>query len=88
MTESIAFIPYKEIKKKKSREYYQANKEAISEKNKIRYSKLCPEQKKMRQEYNKCWYDKLSPERKEELKQKQREYNYNKYHNSVVAVSK
>ena len=42
----------------------------------------------MRQEYNKRWYDKLSPERKEELKQKQREYNYNKYHNSMVAVSK
>ena len=88
MTESIAFIPYKAIKKKKSREYYQANKEAIGEKNKIRYSKLCPEQKKMRQEYNKRCYDKLSPERKEELKQKQREYNYNKYHNSMVAVSK
>ena len=88
MTESIAFIPYKEIKKKKSREYYPANKEAIGEKNKIIYSKLSPEQKKMRQEYNKRWYDKLSPERKEELKQKQREYNCNEYRNSMVAVSK
>ena len=54
MTESINFIPYKEFKKKKSREYYEANKEVIAEKNKIRYSKLTPEQKKMRQEYNKC----------------------------------
>ena len=48
MTESIAFIPYKEIKKKKSREYYPANKEAIGEKNKIIYSKFSLEQKKMR----------------------------------------
>ena len=88
MTESIAFIPYKAIKKEKSREYYQANKETIGEKNKIRYSKLSPEQKKMRQEYNKRCYDKLSPERKEELKQKQGECNCNKYHNSMVAVSK
>ena len=28
----------------------------------------------------------LSPERKEEIKQKRREYNYNKYHNSMVVV--
>ena len=87
MTESINFIPYKEFKKKKSREYYKANKEVIAEKNKIRYSKLTPEQKKMRQEYNKRQHDKLSPERKEELKQIRREYNYNKYHNSMIAVS-
>ena len=88
MTESIAFIPYKAIKKEKSREYYQANKEAIGEKNKIRYSKLSPEQKKMRQEYNKCCYDKLSPERKEELKQKQGECNCNKYHRRAKAKTR
>ena len=87
MTESINFIPYKEFKKKKSREYYQANKEVIAEKNKARYSKLTPEQKKMKQEYNKRWHDKLSPERKEELKQIRREYNYNLYHNGMIAAS-
>ena len=86
MTESIKFVPYKEFKKK-SREYYEANKEVIAEKNKIRYSKLTPEQKKMRQEHNKRWHDKLSPERKEELKQIRREYNYNKYQNSMIAVT-
>ena len=86
MTESINLIPYKEFKKKKSREYYQANKEAIAEKNKVRYSQLTPEQKTMRQKYNKHWYDKLSPERKEELKQIRCEYNYNLYHNGMVAV--
>ena len=87
MIESINFIPYKELKKKKSRKYYQANKGVIAEKNKIRYSKLIPEQKEMRQEYNKRWYEKLSPERKEELKQIRRECNYNLYHNGMIAVS-
>ena len=86
MTENIKLVPCKEIKKKKACEYYHANKEVIAEKNKIRYSMLSPEQKQIRQVYNKRWYDKLSPERKEEIKQKRREYNYNKYHNSMVAV--
>ena len=86
MTENIKLVPYKEIKKKKAYEYCHANKEVIAEKNKIRYSMLSPEQKQTSQVYNKRWYDKLSPERKEEIKQKRREYNYNKYHNSMVAV--
>ena len=86
MIESINFIPYKELKKKKSREYYQAKKGVIAEKNKIRYSKLILEQKEMRQEYNKRWYEKLSPERKE-LKKIRRECNYNLYHNGMIAVS-
>ena len=67
-------------------EYYHANKVVIVEKNKIRYSMLSPEQKQMRQVYNKRWYDKLSREIKEEIKQKRRECNYNKHHNSMVGV--
>ena len=47
---------------------------------------LSREQKQMRQVYNKRWYDKLPPERKEKIKQKRCEYNYNKYHNTMVAV--
>ena len=40
MTENIKLVPYKEIKKKKSCEYYHSNKEVIAEKNKVRYSML------------------------------------------------
>ena len=87
MTDNIKMISYKEINKTKSREYYHKNKEVIAEKNKIRYSMLTPEQKKKRVESNKRWYNNLSPEKKEEIKQKRREYNYNRYHNVVMAVS-
>ena len=48
---------------------------------------LTPEQKKKRVESNKRWYNNLSPEKKEEIKQKRREYNYNMYHNVMIAVS-
>ena len=47
---------------------------------------LRPEQKKKRQEYNKWWYDNLSPEREEEVQQKIREYNRNRYHNVMVII--
>ena len=87
MTDNIKLIPYKEINKKKSCEYYHTNKEVIAEKNKIRYSMLTPEQKKKRVESNKRWYNNLSPEKKEDIKQKRREYNYNRYHNVKIAVS-
>ena len=33
MADNIKLIPYKEINKKKSREYYHTNKEVIAEKN-------------------------------------------------------
>ena len=58
----------------------------MNEKNKNRYSMLRPEQKKKRQEYNKWWYDNLSPEREEEVQQKIREYNRNRYHNVMVII--
>ena len=87
MTDNIKLTSYKEINKKKSREYYHKNKEVIAEKNKIRYSMLTPEQKKKRVESNKRWYNNLSPEKKEEIKQKRSEYNYNRYHNVMMAVS-
>ena len=47
---------------------------------------LTPEQKKKRHEYNKRWHDKLSPERKEEIRQKRREYNNNRDHNTMVTI--
>ena len=43
---NIEYIPYKEIAKKKSLEYYYKNKEKIKEKNKNKYNSLTPEQKK------------------------------------------
>ena len=53
----------------------------ISKKNKERYNMLTPEQKGDRQEYKKRWYEGLSSERKEEMRQKRREYNKDKYNN-------
>ena len=44
MTDNIKLIPYKEINKKKSREYYHTNKDVIAERNKIRCSVLTPEE--------------------------------------------
>ena len=58
----------------------------ITEKSKNRYSMLCPDQKKEKQVYNKRWYDKLSPERKEEIRQKRRQYNNNRDHNTMVTI--
>ena len=46
-----------------------------------------PEQKMKRVEINKGWYNNLSPEKKEEIKQKRRECNYDRYHNVMIAVS-
>ena len=40
------FAPYKEIVKKRALEYYQANKEAISQKRKGKYKQMPPEDKK------------------------------------------
>ena len=59
---------------KKALEYYYANKEVISEKNKSKYKSLSPEQEKKRQESSKRCLDKQSPEKKEELRQKIRDY--------------
>ena len=87
MSEGIKLIPYREMKKKKSLEYYYANKEVVAEKSKNRYSMLTPEQKKKRHEYNKRWYDKLCPERKEEeIRQKRRQYNNNRDHNTMLTI--
>ena len=40
------FAPYKEIVKKRALEYYQANKEAISQKRREKYKQMPPEDKK------------------------------------------
>ena len=70
----IKYVPYKEVVKKKALEYYYANKEVISKKNKSKYKSLSSEQKKKTQENTKRWLDKQSPEKKEELRQKARNY--------------
>ena len=62
------------MSKKKALEYYYANKEIISEKNRSKYKSLSPEQKKKRQESTKQWLDKQWPEKKEELRQKAQDY--------------
>ena len=40
------FAPYKEIVKKRALEYYQANKEAISQKRREKFKQMPPEDKK------------------------------------------
>ena len=60
----IKYVPYKEVVKKKTLEYYYANKEVISEKNKSKYKSLSPEQKKERQKSTKRSLDKELPEKK------------------------
>ena len=80
----IKYVPYKEVVTKKALEYYYANKEVISEKNKSKYKSLSPEQKTKRQESTKRWLDKQSPEKKQELKQKVRDYQKNRFHNHMV----
>ena len=82
----IKYVPYKEVVTKKALEYYYANKEVISEKNKSKYKSLSPEQKTKRQESTKRWLDKQSPEKKQELKQKAGDYQKNRYHNHMVQV--
>ena len=82
----VKSVPYKEVAKKTTLEYYYANKEIISEKNKNRYQSMSPEQKKKRQGYTKQWFNRQSPEKQGELRQKAREYHKDRYHNSMVAV--
>ena len=42
----IKYVPYKEFVKKRALEYYYANEEMVSQKNKNKYKSLSPEQKK------------------------------------------
>ena len=82
----IKYVPYKEVVKKKALEYYYANKDAISQKRKYKYTQLSPEDKKMLLEYNKQWFNNLSSERQLELQQKARKYQKNRYDNLMVRV--
>ena len=82
----VKYVPYKEVVKKRALNYYYANKEIISEKNKNKYKSLSPEQKKKRQENTKRWLNRQSPEKQEELRQRAREYHKNRYHNLMAAV--
>ena len=82
----IKFLPYKEVKKK-ALDYYYANREVIIEKNRNRYRALSPEEKKKRYEFKIEWCDRQSPEKKAKMKQKQREYNKNRYNNLMVKAN-
>ena len=82
----VKYVPYKEVVRKRALDYYYANKEIISEKNKTKYKSLSPKQKKKRQENTKRWLNRQSPEKQKELRQKAREYHKNRYHNLMVAV--
>ena len=81
------FAPYKEIVKKRALEYYQANKEAISQKRREKYKQMPPEHKKKKLvEYNKQWFNRQSPERQREIKQKASMYHKNRYDNLLVGT--
>ena len=82
----IKYVPCKEVVKKKALEYYYANKDAISQKRKYKYTQLSPEDKKMLLEYNKQWFNNLSSETQLELQQKARKYHKNRYDNLMVRV--
>ena len=69
----VKYVPYKEVVRKRALDYYYANKEIISEKNKTKYKSLSPKQKKKRQENTKRWLNRQSPEKQKELRQKARE---------------
>ena len=84
---NVQYIPYKEIIKQRSAEYYYKNKEIIKERNKNKYDSLTPEEKKRRQEYRKEWLKKLPIEKQQQLKEKARQYHKNRYNNLIVAVN-
>ena len=81
---AVEYIPYKEVVKKKALEYYQSNKEAISQKRKDKYKQLPPEDKKKLQENNKQWFNNLSREKQLEFRIKARKYHKNRYDNMLV----
>lgn len=80
------FIPYNELVKRRTLEYYHVNKERINQKRKERYANLPSEDKKKLQEYNKQWYNNLLPEKKLEVRIKARKYHKNRYDNLMVRV--
>ena len=82
----MQYIPYKELIKQKRLEYYNKNKEEIKQKASDKYNLLSPEEKKKRQEYKKEWFKNLPTEKKEQLREKNREYQKNRYHNLMVVV--
>ena len=86
-SEDVRCMPYKEIVKKRTLDYYYAIREEIRQKQNNRCKSLSPEQKKKRQEQLKQWFHRQTPERQAELRQKAQEYNKNRYNNLMVAVS-
>ena len=82
----IKFVPYKDIVKKRALEYYNANKEAISQKRKDKYKLLPPEEKKRLQQNNKHLLDSQTPEEQQEMRIKARKYHKNRYENMMIAV--
>ena len=84
---NVQYIPYKEIVRQKTLEYYHKNKERIKERAKNKDNSLSSEEKKKRQEYNKEWFKKQSIERQQKLKEKAKQYHKNRYHNLMIAVN-
>ena len=82
----VQYIPYKEFIKQKRLECYNKNKEKIKQKARDKCNSLSPEEKKKRQEYRKEWFKNLPIGKKEQLREKGREYQKNRYHNLMVAV--
>ena len=83
---NIKYIPYKEVIKQKRLEYYNKNKKEIKQKATDKYNLLSPEEKKKRQDHKKEWFKNLPDEKKEQLKEKHREHQKNRYHNLMVQV--
>ena len=80
------FIPYKEIIKKRTLDYYHTNKDAINQKRKEKYANLPLEDKKKIQEKHKQWYNNLTLEKQQELRIKARKYHKNRYDNMMGRV--
>ena len=80
----VKYIPYKEFIKQKELEYYNKNKEEITQKARDKYNSLSPEEKKKQQEHRKEWFKNLPIEKKEQLREKGRGYQKSRYHNLMV----
>ena len=101
--DSIQYIPYKEIVKQKSKEYYDKNREIAKQRAKEYYyknkEKIQARQKKIsmiyyhlkkkkkRYEYNEEWFKKQPIEKQQKLKVKAKQYHTNRYHNLMIAVN-
>ena len=80
-------IRYKDIIKRKAREYYAKNKDKIKESQREKYENLSSEEKKNLVLKQKEWFNKQTKEKQDEMKRIAREYSRNRYHNHMVLVN-